>query len=86
MNKKILILKRKIKYARLEVDLESLKIITPENFQFNVNEIFQKHQRWFKDKIEKLNEVKRISKNLKLYNHEKLNELVSSYVEEIEKI
>jgi len=86
MNKKLSISKRKVKYVRLEVELERLRIITPENFEINPNEILQKHRKWLQDKIQKLNEIKKISEGLILYNHENLRELVNSYVEEIGKI
>jgi len=86
MNRKVSVLKRKVKYVRLEVNLEDLKIIAPENFKVNESEILQRHQKWIQNKIEKLNEAKRISKNLKIYNHENLNELVNFYVEKIGEI
>jgi len=86
MNKKLSIFKRKVKHIRLEIELEGLKLIIPENFKINPNDILQKHQKWLQDKIEKLNEIKKISETLILYNHENLSELVNSYVEEIGKI
>jgi len=86
MNKKVLILKRKVKYARLEVDLEGLRIIAPENFQISTDEIFQKHRKWIWQKIERLEEIKKISETLELYNHEDLKEMVNFFVEDIGKI
>jgi len=86
MNKKVSILKRKVKYARLEVDLEGLKIIVPENFQISTDEIFQKHRKWIRQKIERLEEIKKISETLELYNHENLKEMVNSFIEDIGKI
>ncbi len=86
MNKKILVFKRKVKYLRLEVSLEEVKIILPENYVMNENEILKKHSRWIKSKIERLNEINNIAQNLELYNNENLNDLINSYIEEIGEI
>ena len=86
MNKKLLVLKRKVKYIRLEINPESLKLITPENFKINPNDILEKHQKWLQDKIEKLNEIKKISETLNFHNQENLSELINSYIEEIGRI
>jgi predicted metal-dependent hydrolase len=86
MNRKVSILKRKVKYTRLEVGLDGLKIIAPKDFEVDKSKILQKHQKWLQNKIEKLNETKRISENLKIYNHENLNGLVNFYVNKIGKI
>ena len=86
MNRKVSVLRRKVKYVRLEVNLKDLRIIAPENFKVNESEILQRHQKWIQNKIKKLNEIKRGSKNLKIYNHEDLNGLVNLYVEKIGEI
>ena len=83
MNKKISIFKRKVKYLRLEVNLESIKIIAPENANIDYREILNKRYRWIKSKIDRLNEIRKISGNLKLYNHKNLEELIKVYIEEI---
>jgi predicted metal-dependent hydrolase len=86
MSEKISIVKRKVKYTRLEVDLNGLKIIAPKSVEVKEKEVLQRHQRWLQNKIQKLNEIKEISANLKIYNHERLSELVNFYVEKIGKI
>jgi len=86
MNKKLSIFKRKVKHIRLEIELEGLKLIIPENFKINPNDILQKHQKWLQDKIEKLNEIKKISETLNFHNQENLSELINSYIEEIGRI
>jgi predicted metal-dependent hydrolase len=83
MSEKISIVKRNVKYTRLEVDLNELKIIAPKSVEVEEKEILQRHQRWLQNKIQRLNEIKEISTNLKIYNHEDLNELVNLYVEKI---
>jgi len=86
MSEKISIVKRNVKYTRLEVDLNELKIIAPKSVEVEEKEILQRHQRWLQNKIQRLNEIKEISANLKIYNHEHLNELVNLYVEKIGRI
>jgi len=86
MSEKISIVKRNVKYTRLEVDLNGLKIIAPKSVEVEEKEVLQRHQRWLQNKIQRLNEIKEISANLKIYNHEHLNELINLYVEKIGRI
>jgi predicted metal-dependent hydrolase len=83
---KILIFKRKVKYLRLEVGLEGIKIIVPIGVEFNEKEILEKHRRWIEKRIERLNEIKRIAEGLEIYKQENLYNLVEVFVDEISKI
>jgi predicted metal-dependent hydrolase len=86
MSEKFSIAKRNVKYTRLEVDLNGLKVIAPRSVEVEEKEILQRHQRWLQNKIQRLNEIKEISANLKIYNHEDLNGIVNFYVEKIGRI
>jgi predicted metal-dependent hydrolase len=84
--KRILVFKRKVKYLRLEVDLESIKIITPVGVEVNEKEILEKHKKWIEKRIEKLNEIKRIAEGLEIYKQENLYNLVEGLVDDISKV
>jgi predicted metal-dependent hydrolase len=86
MSEKISIVKRNVKYTRLEVDLNGVKLIVPKSVEVEEKEILQRHQRWLQNKVQRLNEIKEISANLKIYNHKHLNKLVNFYVEKIGRI
>jgi predicted metal-dependent hydrolase len=86
MSEKFSIAKRNVKYTRLEVDLNGLKVIAPRSVEVEEKEILQRHQRWLQNKIQRLNEIKEISANLKIYNHEDLNGIVNFYVKKIGRI
>jgi predicted metal-dependent hydrolase len=84
--KRILIFKRKVKYLRLEVDLESIKIIAPVGIEINEKEVLEKHRRWIEKRIERLNEIKRIAESLEIYKQENLYNLVEVFVDDISKV
>ncbi|MEM5815085.1 MAG: M48 family metallopeptidase [Candidatus Aenigmatarchaeota archaeon] len=85
-DKRILIFKRKVKYLRLEVDLESIKIIAPVGVEINEKEILERHKKWIEKRIERLNEIKRIAEGLEIYKQENLYNLVEVFIDEISKI
>jgi predicted metal-dependent hydrolase len=85
-DKRILIFKRRVKYLRLEVDLESIKIIAPVGVEVNEKEILEKHRRWIEKRIEILNEIKKIAESLEIYKQENLYNLVEVFVDDISKI
>jgi len=84
--KRILIFKRKVKYLRLEVDLENIKIIAPVGIEINEKEVLERHRRWIEKRIERLNEIKRIAESLEIYKQDNLYNLVEVFVDEISKI
>ena len=80
---KLIFVHRRVKYLRLEVDSKGLKIIAPENQVLNIEAIINKHKSWINKKIDKLNELKEIAKNLIFYNHQNLENLVNFYIKEV---
>jgi predicted metal-dependent hydrolase len=84
--KRILIFKRKVKYLRLEVDLENIKIIAPVGIEINEKEVLERHRRWIEKRIERLNEIKRIAESLEIYKQENLYNLVEVFVDDISKV
>jgi len=81
-----LVFKRKVKYLRLEIDLESIKIIAPVGVEINEKEVLGRHKKWIEKRIERLNEIKRIAEGLEIYKQENLYNLVEVLVDEISKI
>jgi predicted metal-dependent hydrolase len=86
MGRKILIFKRRVKYLRLEIDLENIKIIVPKGIEIDEKRILEKYRSWIKNKIIRLNEIKKISENLKIYIQDDLNGLIDLFVNEIGEI
>ena len=84
--KRILIFKRKVKYLRLEVDLENIKIIAPVGIEINEKEVLERHKKWIEKRIERLNEIKRIAEGLEIYKQENLYNLVEVFVDDISKV
>jgi len=85
-DKRILIFKRKVKYLRLEVDLESIKIIVPIGIEVNEKEILEKYRRWIEKRIERLNEIKRIAEGLEIYKQNDIYNLVEIFIDDISKV
>ena len=86
LSEKIKIEKRKIKYLRIEVRLEGIKVILPKNQDFNLNEIFEKYNSWIRKKKERLRELKILAKKVNLYHHKNLEEKVKEFIKESSKI
>lgn len=82
MPKNILILKRKVKYWRLELSFEGLKIILPKKGELNLQEVLERHQKWIKKKRKVLKEIERLESKVRLFNHLNLNEKVNQLIEE----
>jgi len=80
------VFKRKVKYLRLEIRDGILRLIIPKNMNVKPEKVIEKHKNWIEKKFELLNEIKELSKNCKIYNHENLEEIVLKYVKEIGKI
>jgi predicted metal-dependent hydrolase len=80
------LLYRKVKHLRIEVESGRVRVIVPRNYSLRVEDALQKHQKWIESKLAQLEELKRISKGLKLYNHPNLEQIVEYYVEEYSKI
>jgi predicted metal-dependent hydrolase len=85
-DKRILIFKRKVKYLRLEVGLEGIKIIVPIGVEVNEKEILNRYRNWISKRIERLNEINKIAESLEVYKQENFYNLVEVFVDEISKI
>jgi predicted metal-dependent hydrolase len=81
-----LVIKRNVKYLRLEVDVEGIKIIAPVGIEVDEKEVLNRHKNWIEKKIKRLNEIKRIAESLEIYKQENLYNLVEVFVDEISKI
>jgi predicted metal-dependent hydrolase len=77
------LIKRKVKYIRLEIKDFKLNIIVPKKFDGNIGEIVEKHKKWLEKKFVLLEEIKNLSQNLKIYNHNNLEEIVAKYINEV---
>jgi len=73
---------RKVKHLRIEVQMDIIKVIVPENYSLNIEYIIQKHRNWIEGKIKYLQEAKALSENLVLYNQEGLRVIVQNYINE----
>ncbi|GIW66997.1 MAG: hypothetical protein KatS3mg095_0895 [Candidatus Parcubacteria bacterium] len=80
------VVKRKVKYIRLEIRDFGLNVIVPENFNGDVKEVVEKHKRWLEKKFALLEEIKSLSENLKVYAHDDLESIVERYIDEISSI
>ena len=83
MSKKISIIKRNVKYTRLEVNLDGLKIIAPRGVKVDKKTVLQEHQRWLQNKENRLKEIKEISLKLEFYEHDNLEKIINFYIEKI---
>ncbi|GIW65535.1 MAG: hypothetical protein KatS3mg094_054 [Candidatus Parcubacteria bacterium] len=84
--KNYLVIKRKVKYLRLEIREFNLRVIVPEGFSGDVEKVIERHKRWLEKKFALLNEIKSLSEGLEIYNHENLEEIVDGYIDEISQI
>jgi predicted metal-dependent hydrolase len=84
--KRILVFRRKVKYLRLEVDLEDIKIIAPVGIEVDEKEVLERHRRWIENRIERLDEIKKMTESLEIYKQDNIFGLVETFVDEISKI
>ena len=86
--KQITVVKRKVKYPRLELKTGSPILVLPEEGGFNSTTIISKHQRWLKQKIGFIESLKSKYKNQKIYYRKENNliKLVTKFIEESSKI
>ena len=82
IEEKIIVHKRNVKYPRIEVTFEGIKVIVPLKKNVDVEFIIKKHSKWIYKKIVLLNKYREEIKNLSLYNHTSLNELILQYIDE----
>ena len=86
--KQVTIVKRKVKYPRLELKTGFPTLILPQDGGFNPTAIIKKHQKWLEQKIEFIENLKNKYKNKKIYqrNEDELIGLVTKFIEEFSKI
>ena len=85
---KISIIRRKIKYPRIELKTGAPVLILPQNSSFDETEVLDKHKKWLRQKLEFIEKTKKKYKNQKIYQRSEndLIKLVTSFVDEYSKI
>ncbi|MDD5638963.1 MAG: M48 family metallopeptidase [Candidatus Pacebacteria bacterium] len=63
----VLIIKRKVKYPRIELKTGVPMLILPQNSNFCADEILQKHREWINQKLEFIKKIEEKYKNQKIY-------------------
>lgn len=76
------VIKRNIKYSRLEVKDGLVYVILPKYLTIDHKTLFKKYSNWINKKLNVFNEIKKISENLSLFNHENFKELVLEMIEQ----
>jgi len=64
---RVLVIKRKVKYPRLELKTGSLVLILPRDGNLNADLIIKKHQPWIDKKLQFVNEIKQEFQDNKLF-------------------
>lgn len=80
---KIEIYKRKVKYLRLEVKLDGVKVILPENFQGDLRQIIEKHQNWIEKKQDNLVNLRNLALQLRISENPEWQRLIEKYIKEV---
>ena len=86
--KQIKIVKRKIKYSRIELKTGNPVLITPQNTKIDVEAIKNKHSQWLNKKIQLINKIKNKYKKEKIYHHQEKNliNFIQRYIDKYSKI
>ncbi len=81
---KVLTIKRKIKYPRIELKTGTPMLILPQDDSFDAVEILDKHRKWFQQKLEFTEKIKKKYKNQKIYERSEsdLIKLATNFVSE----
>ena len=84
----IKIIKRKVKYPRLELKTGSPVLILPENGGFNPTAIIKKHKSWLKNKMKLIKALKNKYKKEKIYqrNEKELVNLLTTLSSESSRV
>lgn len=64
MYEKCEIIKRKVKYLRLELKNDKIYIISPEEIDVSLNDLIEKYGKWIQSKLELIEEIKSLSKRM----------------------
>ncbi len=80
----VLIVKRNVKYPRIELKTGVPMLILPQNNNFNVDEILQKHREWINQKLEFIKRIEEKYKNQKIYtrSNDDFIKLVTNLIDE----
>ena len=84
----VIVVERKVKYPRLELKTGFPILVLPQEGSFDSATIISKHQRWLKQKVEFIENLKSKYKNQKIYyrREDDLIKLVAKFVKESSKI
>ncbi|MCX7832151.1 MAG: M48 family metallopeptidase [Actinobacteria bacterium] len=85
-HKDYIVIRRKVKYARLEVKEEGIFIILPNETTIDPAELIHKYKKWIKQKTEIYKELENLSQQCELFDHKNIKEIVHNYIEELSKI
>jgi len=86
--KQITVVKREVKYPRLELKSGEPMLILPQGGNFDPEEVIGKHRKWLEKKLDFIEEIKNKYKNQKLYqrSEKELIRTIESLVEKYLKI
>jgi predicted metal-dependent hydrolase len=73
---------RNVKYPRIEVKSDGVKLIVPKNYSLKIDEIVKRYEDWIEKKNRALKELAELSQRLTLFNNEDFKELIYNYVKE----
>jgi predicted metal-dependent hydrolase len=82
MNKEIILNKRNVKYPRIEIENGKIRLIIPYDFKEDPDEMLKKYDRWINSKLERLEEIKKLSEKAILLRNENIKEIVDNFVNE----
>lgn len=81
--KKYQVIKRKVKYLRLEIKDEKLRVIVPKNYQGKVEELIKAKSSWIEKKLKLINEIKKQALKYDLVNQINLKEIIENQIKKI---
>ncbi len=73
---------REVKYFRIEVSKEGVRLIVPQRYPVRVEEVIESKRNWIQKKIRQLRELENISRSLTLYDYQNLEEMVGRFVKD----
>jgi len=78
---------RNVKYTRIEVSKDKIKIVVPEGTSnLYVEELIKSRKNWIEEKINYFATLENIAEKLPTYEHENLEDLVSSIINECSEV
>jgi predicted metal-dependent hydrolase len=75
-----------VKYPRIEVHPDVIKIIVPKNYSREIEDLIHRHERWIEERLKRLKGIKMISEDLILYNQKNLKDIVENRINEYSEI